>query len=93
MKAIIYCEESQAVTIALRNKNIEAYSCDLKNCSGGFPEWHIKDNALNNLTGYNFAGAHPVCKYLTNSGVGWLARVKPTKGYDWSDKYKIYINW
>lgn len=29
----------------------EAYSCDLKDCSGGHPEWHIKGNVLPLLNG------------------------------------------
>ena len=46
MKILVACEESQAVTIAFRNKGHESYSCDIQNCSGGHPEWHIKDNVL-----------------------------------------------
>lgn len=42
MVAIVGCEESQAVTIALRKKGIEAYSNDLLPCSGGFPKWHLQ---------------------------------------------------
>lgn len=41
-KIIVGCEESQAVTIALRKMGHEAYSCDLLPCSGGHPEWHIQ---------------------------------------------------
>jgi len=93
MKVLVACEESQAVTKEFRKLGHEAYSCDLKDCSGGHPEWHIKGDALDNLKGYDFMGAHPVCKYLTNSGVGWLARKKPTLGFDWSERYQIYMNW
>ncbi|GIV35425.1 MAG: hypothetical protein KatS3mg031_2960 [Chitinophagales bacterium] len=35
MKVLIACEESQAITIELRKRGIEAYSCDLQPCSGG----------------------------------------------------------
>lgn len=45
MKILIACEESQAVTIAMRNNGHEAYSCDLLPCSGGHPEWHIQGDA------------------------------------------------
>ena len=41
MKILIACEESQRVCIAFRNKGHEAYSCDILECSGGHPEWHI----------------------------------------------------
>lgn len=41
MKILVACEESQRVTIELRKRNHEAYSCDLEDESGGHPEWHI----------------------------------------------------
>jgi len=46
MKILVACEESQAVTIELRKRGHEAYSCDLQECSGGHPEWHIKGDVL-----------------------------------------------
>ena len=46
MRVLVACEESQAVTIELRKLGHEAYSCDLVECSGGHPEWHIQRNAL-----------------------------------------------
>lgn len=41
MKILVACEESQEVCKAFREKGHEAYSCDLQECSGGHPEWHI----------------------------------------------------
>lgn len=46
MKVLIACEESQEVCKAFRAKGHEAYSCDIQECSGGHPEWHIKGDAL-----------------------------------------------
>ena len=46
MKVLVACEESQRVCIAFRNKGHEAYSCDILECSGGRPEWHIKGDVL-----------------------------------------------
>ena len=46
MKILVACEESQAVTIELRSLGHEAYSCDIQECSGGHPEWHIQGDAL-----------------------------------------------
>ncbi len=46
MKVLIACEESQTVCKAFRDKGHEAYSCDLQDCSGGHPEWHIKGDVL-----------------------------------------------
>ncbi|MGD1894016.1 MAG: hypothetical protein ACFB15_25895 [Cyclobacteriaceae bacterium] len=67
MKILVACEESQAVTIAFRNKGHEAYSCDLQECSGGYPEWHIQGDALQEAYSgkYDMMIAHPPCQYLT----------------------------
>ena len=51
MKILVACEESQAVTIELRRLGQEAYSCDIQECSGGHPEWHIKGDVLPLLNG------------------------------------------
>ena len=54
MKVLIACEESQRVCAAFRERGHEAYSCDLVDCSGGHPEWHIKNNVIPILGGgYN----------------------------------------
>ena len=47
MKVLVACEESQEVCKAFRALGHEAYSCDLQECSGGHPEWHIQDDVLN----------------------------------------------
>jgi hypothetical protein len=51
MKILVACEESQAVTKELRALGHEAYSCDLVECSGGFPEWHIMRDVTPLLNG------------------------------------------
>lgn len=51
MRIIVACEESQAVTIPLRERGHEAYSCDIIECSGGHPEWHIQSDVLPLLNG------------------------------------------
>ena len=51
MKVLCACEESQRVCIAFREKGHEAYSCDIQDCSGGHPEWHIKDDVIHLLNG------------------------------------------
>lgn len=42
MRILIGCEESQTICKAFRALGHEAYSCDLKPCSGGHPEWHFQ---------------------------------------------------
>ncbi len=51
MKILVACEESQAVTVELRKLGHEAYSCDIIECSGGHPEWHIMQDVLPLLNG------------------------------------------
>ena len=50
MNVLIACEESQAVCNAFREKGHRAFSCDLQECSGGHPEWHICGDALEAIT-------------------------------------------
>lgn len=70
MKILVGCEESQAVCKAFRAKGHEAYSCDLKPCSGGYPEWHFQMDVFEaiKLKDWDFIGLHPVCTKMTLSG-------------------------
>lgn len=60
MKVLVACEESQAVTIELRKLGHEAYSCDIEECSGGYPEWHIHGDVLRIINGH--------CSFCTVDG-------------------------
>lgn len=51
MKILVACEESQAVTKEFRELGHEAYSCDIIECSGGKPEWHIMQDVIPLLNG------------------------------------------
>ena len=51
MKVLVACEESQEVCKAFRAIGHEAYSCDIQECSGGHPEWHIKGDVIPLLNG------------------------------------------
>lgn len=69
MKILVACEESQAVTIELRKLGHEAYSCDIQDCSGGHPEWHLQCDALEMLKmKWDMIIAFPPCTYMTNAG-------------------------
>lgn len=46
MNVLIACEESQTVCKAFREKGHNAFSCDIQECSGGHPEWHIQGDVL-----------------------------------------------
>lgn len=72
-KVLIACEESQAVTIELRKKGVEAYSCDILPCSGGHPEWHIQGDVLPMLKeDWDLVIAFPPCTDLAVSGARWF---------------------
>lgn len=65
-KILIGCEESQAVTIAFRELGFEAYSCDILPCSGGHPEWHIKEDILNVIGTIKFYTSDRRPHYINN---------------------------
>lgn len=69
-KVLVACECSQVVCSAWRAIGIEAYSCDLQDCYGGHPEWHIKGDAVEVMHGYKWGLviAHPPCTYLSKAG-------------------------
>lgn len=46
MNVLVACEESQAVCKEFRRLGHNAFSCDIIECSGGHPEWHIQGDAL-----------------------------------------------
>jgi len=46
MNVLIACEESQRVCIEFRKLGHRAFSCDIMECSGGHPEWHIQGDVL-----------------------------------------------
>jgi len=73
MKILIACEESQAVCIAFRGKGHEAFSCDIQECSGGYPEWHINHDVLEVINeGWDMMIAFPPCTHLATSGAAWF---------------------
>jgi hypothetical protein len=65
---LVACEESQAVTIEFRKLGIKAYSCDIDECSGGHPEWHLQMDATLILNyPWLMIIAFPPCTYMTNA--------------------------
>lgn len=51
MNVLVACEESQRVCSAFRERGHRAYSCDILECSGGHPEWHIQGDVLPIING------------------------------------------
>jgi len=75
---LVGCEESQVITIALRNAGFIAFSCDIQDCSGSKPEWHIKGDIFEVLNQNKWTDIilHPPCTKLAVSGNGTYAKGK-----------------
>lgn len=80
MKVLIACECSGRVRQAFRSLGYDAWSCDIKPAEDDSP-YHIQTDVLEILGGFEKPSpfgwvqypwdmmiAHPVCKYLANSG-------------------------
>ena len=52
MNVLVACEESQRVCKAFRARGHRAFSCDIVECSGDRPEWHIQGDVIPLLNGH-----------------------------------------
>lgn len=84
MNVLVACEESQIVCKEFLKFGHNAFSCDLKECSGGRPDRHIIGDCLRLLSDnvsfytcdehlhvvdkWDLLIAHPPCTYLAKSG-------------------------
>lgn len=86
LRILVACEESQEVCKAFRDLGFETYSCDIQDCSGGHPEWHIKGDAIREAYSgsYDMMIAHPPCTYLSRAGARWMY---PKAGILCQDRY------
>lgn len=66
MRVLIACESSGNTRRAFRDKGHDAWSCDILPADDG-SEFHIQDDVLNHLDGWDLIIAHPPCTYLTCS--------------------------
>lgn len=88
MKILIACEESQTVCKAFRDIGLDAFSCDIQDCSGGHPEWHIRgflEDIIGNGNEWGAIIAFPPCTHLSASG----ARHFKEKVLDGRQQYAI----
>ncbi len=80
MRILVGCEESQEVTKAMRKLGHEAFSCDLQECSGGHPEWHLQMDVFEAIKlGWDAGIFFPTCTYLTISANKWYKDQPPRK--------------
>jgi hypothetical protein len=97
MNGIITHEESQQVTKAFLERQHNFFSNDLKECSGGIPERHLKGDCFQVIEAFerdngklDFVGFHPDCTYLTNAGIRWLSSTERRKGYTYSVRWSDF---
>ena len=83
LNVLIACEESQRVCTEFRRLGHNAFSCDIQDCSGGHPEWHIKQDVTPLLEDdWDLIIAFPPCTYLTKASARLMY---PKAGYiDWN---------
>lgn len=88
---ILGCEESQILMTEMRRRGHNAYSCDLKPCSGGFPQYHLQMDVFKAIRGgyletqagdvifiekWDVGIFFPDCTYLTSSAE-WAYKEPP----------------
>ena len=102
LNILVACEESQTVCKEFRGLGHNAFSCDLQECSGGHPEWHIRmdarllledgvmfvtdDGETHYIEKWDLIIAHPPCTYMSKAGARWMY---PTAGNISEKRYKL----
>lgn len=73
LNVLIGFEESQASCIEFRKLGHNAFSCDLQDCSGGKPEWHLKMDIFEaiKLKKWDRIILHAPCTYTALCGNRW----------------------
>lgn len=77
---LVACECSGAIRSRLRDRGIDAWSCDIKPAEDG-SRFHIQAD-VRTILNRGWAGmiCHPECRYLCGSGLHWNARGKMVDG-------------
>ena len=94
LRVLVACEESQAVTIELRKLGHEAYSCDIVECSGGHPEWHLMQDVEPLLRQkWDMIIAFPPCTHLCVSGARhFKAKIADGRQQQGIDFFNLFAN-
>ena len=94
MRILLACEESQAVTKEFRALGHEAFSCDILECSGGHPEWHLRQDVTDLLKeNWDMIIAFPPCTHLAVSGAAWFEQKrKDGRQQEGIDFFMLFAN-
>ena len=80
-RVLLACEESQICLEVFRKGGVNAYSCDIQECSGNMPEFHIQDDVLKILNQkWDVIIAFPPCTDLSNAQSGPVMNKKIEQG-------------
>lgn len=71
MRVLAACEFSGRVRDAFRNRGHDAWSCDITPGQGEHDSYHIQDDVIGHLEGWDMVIGFPPCTYLTTGGNGW----------------------
>lgn len=81
INVLLACEESQAVCKAFRELGFNAYSNDIQECSGGYPEWHLQMDCFDviGLKDWDLMIVFPPCTDLSGA-CGKVWKIKQQDG-------------
>lgn len=73
MRVLVGFEESQEVMKSFKQKGHDAYSCDIQESSGPFPQYHFKCDFFEALffMNWDLVILHPPCTYTALCGNRW----------------------
>lgn len=74
MKVLVACEFSGIVRDAFRERDIESFSCDIRDClDSEYSKFHIKEDVREVINdNWDLVIAHPPCTHLSVSGARWF---------------------
>lgn len=92
MKVLVACEYSGKVREAFRKLGHDAYSCDLLPADDKSP-FHIQDDVLKHLDGWDMIIAHPPCTHLAVSGARhFAAKIADGRQQEGIDFFMAMVN-
>ena len=92
MKVLVACEYSGKVREAFRKLGHDAWSCDLLPADDNSP-YHIQDDVLKHLDGWDMIIAHPPCTHLAVSGARhFAAKIADGRQQEGIDFFMAMVN-
>lgn len=94
-RVLVACEFSQTVMREFYERGCDAFSCDLLDCRGPYPDRHIKGNCLDVLfDDWDLVIAHPPCTFLSRAG-SWRCNGdldRSIKMFQGAEFFKVFLS-